>query len=32
MQKILTLKPNDPDVKYYTPFVKSVNGRFFHDD
>ena len=32
MQKILTLKPNDPGVKYYTPFVKSINGRFFHDD
>lgn len=32
MVKILTLKPGDPDVKYYSPFVKSVNGRFFHDD
>jgi len=32
MQKILTTKPGDPDVKYYSAFVKSVNGRFFHDD
>lgn len=32
MQKILTLKPNDPDVIYYTPWVRSVNGRLFHEN
>lgn len=32
MIKVLTIKPGDPDVKYYSATVRQVNGRFYEMD
>lgn len=32
MVKVLTIKPGDPDVKYYSATVRQVNGRFYEMD
>ena len=32
MIKVLTIKPGDKDVKYYSATVRQVNGRFYEMD